>query len=87
MAKRNQWLKKYFLSQYLFIAILSVKMSRVNKALNAKILGQKWNYVIMLKFLSDNRIQVQTGEDSISDGETSIPMVTSHLPNYFHSNY
>ncbi len=33
MANRNQWIKIIFLSQYLFIAILSVKMSHVNKAL------------------------------------------------------
>jgi len=33
LLKRNQWLKNIFLSQYLFITILSIKMSRVNKAL------------------------------------------------------
>ncbi len=33
MAFRHPCLKNFFLSQYLFIAILCVKMSRVNKAL------------------------------------------------------
>jgi len=32
LTNRNRWLKIIFLSQYLFIAILCVKMSRVNKA-------------------------------------------------------
>jgi len=32
LAFRHPWLKNIFLSQYLFIAILCVKMSRVNKA-------------------------------------------------------
>ncbi len=35
LAFRHPWLKNIFLSQYLFIAILRVKMSRVNKALCA----------------------------------------------------
>jgi len=35
LANRNPWLKNIFLSQYLFIAILCVKMSRVNKAYGA----------------------------------------------------
>jgi len=39
LANRNRWLKNIFLSQYLFIAILCVKMSRVNKALAFK---AKW---------------------------------------------
>ncbi len=37
LANRNRWLKNIFLSQYLFIAILCVKMSRVNKALSLEI--------------------------------------------------
>jgi len=32
LANRNPWLKNIFLSQYLFITILRVKMSHVNKA-------------------------------------------------------
>jgi hypothetical protein len=38
LAFRHPWLKNIFLSQYLFIAILCVKMSRVTKALVISIL-------------------------------------------------
>ncbi len=36
MAYRDPWRKNIFLSQYLFIAILCVKMSRVNKAFGSQ---------------------------------------------------
>jgi len=51
LAYRDPWPKNVFLSQYLFIAILCAKMSRVNKALEKPILTQinLYFFVILLR--------------------------------------
>ncbi len=46
LAYRDPWLKNIFLSQYLFIAILCAKMSRVNKALRS--IKYIWKHAALL---------------------------------------
>ncbi len=76
----GQCLENIFLSQYLFIAILCVKMSRVNKALQLYFCKNCWDYHIDYHQLDTLNMLVWYWLESIfTNGTTGIPNIGSQV--------